>query len=213
MKKTIFFFSMAIITLVSNTAAASAARTLLGEVRLSYGNTNGAPSEYNNAYFKFQDGPEIYQQTYTGIDAIVMLPLIPLGFGLRYESASKSETKYNEKVDYTINRTAVLVNYRIIDKKFYVGPIVSYGLAQNLSFKLPLDPDEFKAGSSSSYSYGIEGGIKFGFVRVGAEAGVSSLVFSDLKDKDRLVPKKNGLDITQLNFGGTYYRLHLGVGF
>lgn len=64
-----------------------------------------------------------------------------------------------------------------------------------------------------NHSYGLEGGIKFGFFRIGAEAGVTSLVFEDLKDKAGAIPNKNGLNISELDFGGNYYRLHIGLGF
>lgn len=107
MKKIFCYISIVLINLVTT----SAAHALLGEVRLNYGNTSGSPTEYNSAYFNFKDGPEINQQTYTGVDAILMLPLIPVGFGLLYESTSKSETQFNEKIDYAITRTALLVNY------------------------------------------------------------------------------------------------------
>ena len=99
MKKTFCYFSIILITLISATEA----HALVEEVRLNYGGTSGSPAKNNSAYFNFQDGPEIYQQTYAGIDAIT--------------------------------RTSLLVNYRIIDKKFYVGSIVSYGVAQDLSSK------------------------------------------------------------------------------
>ncbi len=209
MKKIFCLLTFTIFSLI----ATSSAFALLGEVRLNYGDTSGSPTKYNDAYFKLNDGPEIKQQTYTGVDAILMLPVVPLGFGIRYESTSKSETQFNEQIDYAIKRTALLINYRIINSKFYLGPIVSYGLSQSLSFKLPLDPDEFKSSKSSSYSYGLEGGVKFGFFRIGAEAGVTSLVFEDLKNKNNVIPNKNGLNISELDFGGNYYRLHLGIGF
>ncbi len=209
MKKIFCLLTFTIFSLITT----STAFALLGEVRLSYGDTSGSPNEYNNSYFKLNDGPEIKQQTYVGVDAILMLPVVPIGFGLRYESTSKSETQFNEQIDYAIKRTSLLLNYRIINSKFYLGPIVTYGLSQSLSFKLPLDPDEFKSGKSSSYSYGLEGGVKFSFFRVGVEAGVTSLVFEDLKDKNNVIPDKNGLNISELDFGGNYYRLHIGLGF
>jgi len=209
MKKTFCLFNIVIVSLF----VSSAAHALLGEVRLNYGSTGGEPSEYNNAYYNFQDGPQIKQQTYTGLDAILMLPMMPLGFGLRYENAGKSETLFNEQIDYAITRVALIVNYRIIDTGFYVGPIVTYGLSQSLSFKLPLAPDEFKAGNQSSYSYGVEGGLKLGLFRLGLETGIMSLTFNDLKDLGGAIPNKNGLNISQLNFGGSYYKLHIGLGF
>lgn len=189
------------------------AQALLGELRLTYGNTAGEPKDFNNAYFNFQDGPNISGQTYTGIDAIAMLPMVPIGVGLRLENTSFNKTEFNEQVDFSIARTALLINYRIINTGFYFGPIVSYGISHAFDFKIPLDPDVFTAGKQTSLGYGVEGGLKLGLFRLGLELGQLSQVFSDLKDINGAIPNKNGLNISELNFGGTYYKLHIGVGF
>lgn len=186
---------------------------LLGEVRATYGETSGKPEDYNKAYFNFQDGPEISKQRYLGVDGILMLPMIPLGVGLRYEKTGEDKTQFAEKIDYAFTRLALVLNYRIVNTLFYLGPIATYGLTHNLEFKIPTRPDEFKAGKSKSYSIGVEGGVKLGLFRLGLEVGQMSMVFDDLKDIGGVTPNKNGLNINKLDFGGTYYKVQAGIGF
>lgn len=189
------------------------ANALIGEVRLTYGSTSGEPKDFNNAFYGFQDGPKISGQSYMGVDAIAMLPMLPVGVGLRVENTSFSKTEFNEQIDFSIARTALLLNYRLINTGFYLGPIVSFGLSHNMDFKIPLDPDIYKAGKQSSNTIGLEAGVKLGLFRLGLEVGQMSFVFSDLKDISGVIPNKNGLNISELNFGGTYYKLQLGLGF
>ncbi len=191
----------------------SNAHALIGDVRLNYGTTSGKPSDYNKAYFNFQDGPKIDSQTYIGIDAIAMLPAIPFGFGLRYEATGDKDTYLGNKIDYVIKRVALVVNYRIIDTLFYVGPIATYGLSHDLHFAIPTDPDVFKSKGDSSYSIGAEAGLKFGMLRLGAEVGYMSLVFDKLTDINGAAITNNGLAVKKLDFSGSYFKAHLGVGF
>ena len=189
------------------------ANALLGEVRIFYGNASGEPKDFNNAFYNFQDGPKIGTQAYSGLDAIAMLPVIPLGFGIRYETSSFSKTEFAEQVDYTLARTALVLNYRIVNTGFYVGPIITYGVSNSITFKLPLDPEVYTAGKSNSYSLGLEAGAKLGLFRMGIEVGQLHLVYSDLKDISGVVPNKNGLNINQLDFSSNYYKVLLGIGF
>lgn len=191
----------------------TSAHALIGDVRLNYGTTSGEPDDYNKAYFNFQDGPKIDSQTYLGLDAIAMLPAIPIGFGLRYEVTGDEDTLLADKIDYAIKRLALVVNYRIINTLFYVGPIATYGLSHDLKFAIPTDPDVIKSKGDSSYSIGAEAGVKFGILRFGAELGYMSLVFDELTDSTGVVPNKNGLNVKELDFSGTYFKAHLGVGF
>jgi len=189
------------------------AHALLGEVRVTYGDVSGKPDDYNKAYFNFQDGPEITKQSYLGADAIAMLPVIPFGFGLRYEKTGDDLTQFAERVDYTIDRLALVLNYRIINTLFYVGPIATYGLSHELDFKIPTDLNELKAGKSKSYSVGLEGGVKLAIFRFGVEVGQMTMTFDDIKDINGVAQTKNGLAVSKLDFGGTYYKAVVGIGF
>ncbi len=189
------------------------AHALLGDFRLTYGDTSGKPKKYNDAYFSFNDGPKISSQSYLGADAILILPMMPLGIGLRYESAGDKDTAFAETIKYSITRLALILNFRLIDTGIYLGPIATYGLSHKLKFDIPTDPDSFKSNKSQSYSIGLEGGVKLGLFRIGAEAGHSTLIFDDLKDITGVLPTKNGLTVDKLDFSGSYYKIHLGFGF
>ena len=99
----------------------------------------------------------------TGFDAILSLPLIPFGFGLRYEKMGFSASSNTIEAKANYSRTALLVNYRIIDTIIHFGPIASYGLSHSGGFtitesgttKVDLTP-----GSMSSYSVGLELEVK-----------------------------------------------------
>lgn len=209
MKK--FICPLVLIALVS--MQVNPAFALLGEVRANYGETSGKPDDYNKAYFNFQDGPEISKQRYLGVDAIAMLPVIPFGFGLRYEKTGEDKTQFAERVDYTLSRLALVLNYRILNTLFYLGPIATYGLDHELEFKIPTDLNEFKAGKAKSYSIGVEGGMKLGIFRFGLEVGQMTFIFDDVKDMSGAVPNKNGLNVSELDFGGFYYKAQVGIGF
>lgn len=189
------------------------AHAVLGDFRLTYGNIGGKPSQYNDAYFAFQDGPEISGQNYFGADAILILPMMPLGIGLRYESTKDDKSAFAESVNYSINRLALILNYRIINTGIYLGPIATYGLSNQLNFAIPSDLDTFKSDKSQSYSIGVEGGAKLGLLRLGLELGQSTLVFDSIKDITGVTPVKNGLTVSKLDFSGTYYKIHFGFGF
>ncbi len=189
------------------------AHALLGDFRLTYGDTSGKPEKYNDAYFAFNDGPKISSQSYLGADAILILPMMPLGIGLRYESANDKDTQFAETIKYSITRLALILNYRIINTGIYLGPIATYGLSHQLKFDIPTDLDKLDSDKSHSYSVGIEGGVKVGLFRIGAEAGQSTLVFEDIKDITGVPQIKNGRAVDKLDFSGAYYKVHFGFGF
>jgi hypothetical protein len=209
MKKYFSVTSLVLLTSLSSVPA----HALLGDFRLTYGSTSGAPEDYNKAYYDFADGPKISSQNYLGADAILMLPLVPFGFGLRYEAAKQDLTEFAEKTEYAIDRTSIVLNYRLINTGIYVGPIATYGISHRLAFAIPTDPEVITAGKSQSYSVGLEAGVKLGLFRLGFEAGQMTMIFSDLRDSGGAIPNKNGLDINELNFSGSYYKAHFGFGF
>ena len=189
------------------------AHALLGDFRITYGNISGKPNKYNDAYFNFADGPKISSQNYLGADAILILPMMPLGIGLRYESAKDEDTAFAETIKYSITRLALILNYRIINTGIYLGPIATYGLSHQLKFEIPTDLNKLDSDNSRSYSIGVEGGVKVGLFRIGAEAGQTTLVFDDIKNINGAPATKNGLAVDKLDFSGAYYKVHLGFGF
>lgn len=205
------YFKCFLVTLVF--LFASFASHAIVEVRGHFGSGNGSPDDYNNAYFKFQDGPELTKQKYLGVDAIVKVPLIPIGFGLRYETLGEERKAFAEKADLEASRFSLLLNYRFIDTLVYVGALATYGLSHDMTLKIPTDPEKITSDSSKSYSIGLEGGVKLGLFRLGAEVGQMFMKFDGLKDNTGVKPTKNGLSINEIDLSGLYYKIILGFGF
>ena len=147
---------------------------------------------------------------FTGADVLVKLPLIPIGFGLRYEKLSASGSSSNMEATATFNRTAVLINYRLIDTIISVGPIFSYGLTHSGSLSMKQNGSkilDYSASSGESYSLGIEAGIKPLIVipiKIGAEAGITQFKYKNVTDSLGRAPK-------DINLGGNYIKVFLGL--
>ena len=128
-----------------------------------------------------------------GADVLISLPLVPFGFGLRYETLGADF----DGVELSASRTAILLNKRIIDTLMYVGPIASLGVTHSSTVKGTIATVSFdeSQSSGSSYSVGVEAGVKLiGFI-VGAELGYQSFTVDD------------SADLT-----GTYAKLVFGLG-
>jgi len=145
-----------------------------------------------------------------GADAIVKLPLVPFGFGLRYEGQGLAVSSSGIDADIKFTRTALLVNYRLIDTIVHFGPIASYGLShtgsmsikENGTTKVDVSPS-----TMSSYSIGLELEVKPLIVVpliVGAEAGYMGFKWNEVT---------NSLDSTKKNIdlSGTYLKVFLGL--
>lgn len=183
------------------------------EARIHYGAGQGSPDEYNSAYFKFQDGPELDQQKVLGADLIFSPPMLNWGLGVRFEGMQEKGTEFNEKVEMDITRTSIIVNHRIVNTLLYFGPIVTYGVDHKFAMAIPTDPNKISSGDASSYSAGVEGGGKLGLFTLGAEVGYQSLKFNKLTESDAGPWTKNGRTIGELDLSGMYYKLLFGVGF
>lgn len=145
-----------------------------------------------------------------GVDAILKLPLVPFGFGLRYEGIKLKGDTASTTTEIKYSRTAILVNYRLIDTIVHFGPIASYGfshtgnltISEGGSTKVDLSPS-----SVSSYSIGLELEVKPLIVLpliVGAEAGYMSHKWNGVN---------NALDNTKkdVDLSGTYIKVFLGL--
>ena len=147
---------------------------------------------------------------FTGADVLVKIPLIPFGFGLRYEKLTASGSSSNMQADATFNRTAVLINYRLIDTIISVGPILSYGLTHSGSLSMSLNGNkilDYTASSGESYSLGIEAGIKPLIViplKIGAEAGITQFKYKNVTDSIGGAAKN-------IDLGGNYIKVFLGL--
>jgi len=156
------------------------------------------------------NAPAIVPTAGFGVDAIVKLPLIPIGFGLRYENMGlKADTSsIAAKIDYT--RTAVLVNYRLIDTIVHFGPIASYGVSHSGTVSISeggTSKVDLSSSSATSYSVGLELEVKPLIVVpivVGAEAGYMGLKWNNVT---------NTIDSTKkdIDLSGTYIKIFLGL--
>lgn len=147
---------------------------------------------------------------FIGADVIVKLPLVPFGFGVRYEGMDASATSGNYEAAVKYTRTALLINYRLIDTILHFGPIASYGLAHSGSVSIKEGAAtrvDFSATTMTSYSVGLEVGVKPLIIIplvVGAEAGYMGYKWDEVT---------NTVDGTKksLDLSGTYLKVFLGL--
>lgn len=185
----------------------------LFEARLTYGglaSTQDLSTVCQGSCTTPSGAPAIVPTVGLGVDAIVALPMIPIGFGIRTEDMKLSASTNSIDADIKFKRTAVLLNYRLIDTIVHFGPIASIGISHsgNMTIKeggttkVDLTP-----GSVSSYSVGLELGVKPLIVvpiTVGAEAGYQSMKWGDVTNT--VDSSRKSIDLS-----GYYLKLFLGL--
>lgn len=185
----------------------------LFEVRGTLGATQAKPNIQDICSGSCTDPSSVGDTTYVpglGVDAIIKLPLIPFGFGLRYEGIKLKGDTASATTEIKYSRTAVLVNYRLIDTIVHFGPIASYGISHTGSLsisegsttKVDLSPT-----SVSSYSIGLELEVKPLIVVpliVGAEAGYMGHKWNGVTNT--IDSSKKDVDLS-----GTYIKIFLGL--
>jgi hypothetical protein len=145
-----------------------------------------------------------------GLDAIVKLPMIPIGFGLRYEGLKLSGDQGTSSTEINYTRTAVLINYRLIDTIVHFGPIASFGLSHTGNLTLKENGNtrvDLAPSTMSSYSLGLELEVKPLIVLplvVGAELGYMGFKWDGVT---------NSIDNTKkdVDLSGTYFKVFLGL--
>ena len=156
------------------------------------------------------NAPGIVPTYGTGIDAILKLPLVPLGFGLRYENMGLSTSSSTIDAKLTYSRTAILINYRLIDTIVHFGPILSYGISHTGSFTIKesgVTKVDLSPSSITSYSIGLELEVKPLIVVpiiVGAEAGYMGYNWKDATNNVNNTTKS-------VDLSGTYIKVFLGL--
>lgn len=180
----------------------------LFEVRLSYGMLTPDPDLNSLCTGCVSAAPSISPFYGLGADGIITLP-IPLlpGIGIRYENMELMAT--NSGLDYTanFNRTALLLNWRPIDNLIYAGPILTYGMSHSTNLKVTesgVTKAKYSAGSASSYSVGLEAGVKLIGFSLGAEFGYQNFQWNDATDSTGNAPSQD------INMNGTYGKFILG---
>lgn len=138
-----------------------------------------------------------------GLDAVVNLPMVPLGFGLRYEQMGEDVSSIvpNQDFDVRMKRVSLLINKRLIDTILIVGIVGSIGITHDNTVKIGSIINESPS-NEPTYSLGVEVGAKLLGFLVSGEIGY--LKFK-LKDAGAL-PKA-------YDFSGTYIKAMVGFGF
>jgi hypothetical protein len=154
--------------------------------------------------------PDKLALPFTGADAIVKIPLVPFGFGVRYEKITASGSSSNMDANVDFNRTAILINYRIIDTILHIGPIASFGISHSGSIGISQNGTkilDYTSGAGTSYSVGLEVGIKPLIVlplKIGAEAGISQFKYTGATDT-------LGGAAKDIDLSGNYVKIFLGL--
>ncbi|MBC7753985.1 MAG: hypothetical protein H7Z71_07090 [Moraxellaceae bacterium] len=184
------------------------------EARLTYGGLGAKDFAANACGALCTSGniPAVVPLTGTGADVILSLPLIPFGFGVRYEKLGFSASSSNAQLSASIERIAAILNYRIINTILHIGPIATVGISTKTQAKIVengITRANYDANSAESFSLGLEAGLKPLIVipiSVGAEAG-----YQYLKIKNAT----NSVDSStrDLDLSGGYLKLFLGLDF
>lgn len=153
-----------------------------------------------------------------GIDALISLPGVPIGFGARYETVSKNDSTSNStdgRYDYEtgFSRIAMLVNRRFLDEFVFLGPIAGIGISNSVfySYRNDRESRSYRTVGGTSLSLGVEGGVKASSLVVGAEVGY---LFANFKP-----PKVDGVKLetndgeVNLDFSGPYAKILIGTTF
>ncbi|MCX7978281.1 MAG: hypothetical protein N2578_04700 [Bdellovibrionaceae bacterium] len=176
------------------------------EFRANYG-TLGSSPDLGALYSGGLSLPAASVNSGLGFDALFIMPIVGLGGGLRYEALS-SKFGSDLEIQGNVSRTALLVNWRIINTLLYVGPIVSIGLSHGGRLKFNASGttvNDWVPGSASSTGIGLEVGAKLAGLLIGAEGGYQTLEWKDSKDE------KNPSSATKtINMGGPYLKVSLG---
>ena len=184
------------------------------EARITYGGLGSKDfaADACGALCTSSNIPAIVPFIGTGADVIISLPLIPFGFGVRYEKIGISASSSNAELTASIERIAAILNYRIIDTIIHFGPIATIGLTTKTQMKIVesgVTRANYDATAADSATVGIEFGIKPLIVipiSIGAEAG-----YEYLKIKNA----KNSVDSSthDLDLSGGYLKVFLGLDF
>lgn len=147
-----------------------------------------------------------------GADVIISPPLTDWGFGLRYEKIGINASTSTIKADAYIERTSILVNYRLVNTLVHMGPLFTYGIGHSTSFKISENNNpvvDYKVDKITSASIGFEIGVKPLIViplAVGAEAGYQ---YTQIKDATEQVHSTT----KSLDLSGPYLKAYLGLDF
>ncbi len=168
------------------------------DLRAHYGMHVVDPSTLNSVNTSV---PAITKVGGIGADLIVSLPLVPIGFGLRYEKLTDKAGTSPLDYEFNLTRTSLIGNFRLIDTLIMLGAIGTVGLSHSNEYIV--GGVSKSAGSVSSFTVGVEAGVKVPFLGLlaGAEAGYQKMSFSDW----------TGGYAGSTDFNGIYTKIFLGI--
>jgi hypothetical protein len=143
------------------------------------------------------------------MDAIVTIPVIGIGGGIRTEDMKISYDSDVLGISNSFKRTSLILNYRLLNTVIYLGPIFTLGVNHSNELKIASggsDLSKIKSSNVSSYTAGIEAGASLIGLTAGAELGVMNMKYKDATDE---------LDTTKIHdidMSGSYVKLFVGFG-
>ncbi len=179
----------------------------LVEARLTYG-ILASRADLTKVYTgAASDVPAIAPNYGLGADALFIFPILGIGVGLRYENLGFTASSNGLEYKSSTTRTAVILNYRLIDTLMFLGPIATYGISHsnNMKWSIGSQSADLTPSSSSSYSFGLEAGAKLGGFLLGAEVGYQNFPWKQMTDSKGTVTTRPDLDMS-----GTYAKVLFG---
>jgi hypothetical protein len=181
----------------------------LVELRVGYGIMASKP-DLASVYSTTLEMPTATPAVGLSTEVLVQIPLVGIGGGIRNENLGITYDANGIGIENKMTRTALVLNYRLIDTLLYLGPIVTYGVNHSGSMKISANSNtvvDLKPDSITSYSVGLEAGVKLIGFLVGAEAGIIDMRYKNAVDQI------NTANHADLNMSGSYMRIVAGFGF
>jgi hypothetical protein len=180
----------------------------LFEVRAGYGILSSKPDLTGFYTGSSSNVPTAAPNAGLTLDALVTIPLVGLGAGLRMENMNIKYESDVMTIQNQLTRNALIVNYRLINTLVYLGPIFTYGISHTNKIKMSSGGTDLSSISSSkvsSYTLGLEAGASLLGLMVGAEAGTMMMNYKDATDSITAA-------IHNLDMSGNYVKLFIGFG-
>lgn len=187
------------------------------ETRLTYGTLASNPTLTDVYPGTASDVPSVAANYGLGVDAIFTIPVVGLGFGARYENLGFKVNSNGLEYKTSATRTALILNYRLINTFMFLGPIATYGISHSNTMKwmvsssslsLPSGTEaDLTPESSTSYTIGLEAGVKMLNFLLGVEAGYEDFKWKKMTDSKNTVTNR-----PDLNMNGVYSKIIFGFG-
>ncbi|MFN8792264.1 MAG: hypothetical protein ACK5Y2_12495 [Bdellovibrionales bacterium] len=180
------------------------------EVRMTYTGLMSDPDK-NKIYSGTGKFPDARTEYGLGVDLIFDTLPSGIGIGLRYENLGLKYKNYGLHVFSEMSRNALLLNWRLMNSEYFLGPILTYGFSHSGGLITVKEQGavvtNLEADRHVSYSAGLEAGAVLGGFRLGAEAGYMYYEWGELQGSSGNIPR-----LSRLDMGGPYLKLLIGFG-